>query len=405
MTRTTGRSRTDSAVRDGLPPGWALRCHGCGREPEDAFPDYCAHCGFPVELVDHRDDQSVASRTAERAARSGMTRFAAHFPVRTSLEHLSLGEGDTPCVPVPRSGEHAGLPDLLAKLESVNPSGSFKDRAAILGVARALETGADTVVCASSGNAAGSVAMYAARAGLRAVITVPEEVSAGKVSMCRAHGATVRSVPGDYSASFQVARELANANRWPNLSTTFVNPFCVDGLTTVAYELYRQAAERIDCVVVPVGAGPLLHGMYTGFRRLQEAGLVPGIPRLVAAQSAACAPIVEAFEAGLDEVEAWSGPVGSVSGLNDPLKGYPHDGTVTLRAVRATGGVAVGVTDEQIRSASAGMARGDGVFVEPAAAVSVAAAARLVPMGIVDATSLVVCLVTGHGLKSQTGSG
>ena len=209
------------------------------------------------------------------------------------------------------------------------------------------------------------------------------------------------SVRGDYSASFQLARELSQANRWPNLSTTFVNPFCVAGLSTVAYELCDQSPEPIDCVVVPVGAGPLLQGVYAGYRLLEDAGLVPGVPRLVAAQSAQCAPIVRAFESGEDDVKAWSGPVGSVSGLNDALRGYPGDGTVTLRAVRATGGFAVGVDDEEIRSAAAEMATKDGVFVEPAAAVPVAAAAKLVSAGSLDDRSRVVCLATGHGLKSR----
>jgi threonine synthase len=401
MTHYAQAARPQGAVRDGVPSGWGLRCHGCGREPEDAFPDYCSRCGFPVELLDKRFDRSYASTAEARATHRGMARFETHLPLRTSHSRLSVGEGDTPLVTLPGTGAAVGLPGLLAKLDSLNPSGSFKDRAAFVGVARAVETDSTTVVCASSGNAAGSVAMYAARAGLRAVITVPEGVSPGKVSVCRAHGAIVLSVRGDYSASFQLARELSQANRWPNLSTTFVNPFCVAGLSTVAYELCDQSPEPIGCVVVPVGAGPLLQGVYAGYRLLEDAGLVPGVPRLVAAQSAQCAPIVRAFESGEDEVEAWSGPVGSVSGLNDALRGYPRDGTVTLRAVRATGGFAVGVEDEEIRSAAAEMATKDGVFVEPAAAVPVAAAAKLVSTGVLDARSRVVCLATGHGLKSR----
>jgi len=407
VSRTAPGDEVASAnpVRDDVPPGWGLRCHGCGRDPDDAFPDYCARCGFPVELLDKRFDRSYASTAAARTSHRGMPRFEPYLPLRTPHPRLSVGEGDTPLVTLPGTGEAVGLPGLLAKLESLNPSGSFKDRAAFVGVARAVETGATTVVCASSGNAAGSVAMYAARAGLRAVITIPEEVSPGKVSVCRAHGATVLSVRGDYSASFHLARELSQANRWPNLSTTFVNPFCVHGLGTVAYELYDQSPERIDYVVVPVGAGPLLQGVYAGYRLLQDAGLVSEVPRLIAAQSAQCAPIVRAFESGEDEVEAWSGTVGSVSGLNDALRGYPGDGTVTLRAVRATGGFAVGVEDEDVRSAAAAMATLDGVFVEPAAAVPVAAAAKLVGTGSVDADSRVVCLATGHGLKSRVEEG
>jgi threonine synthase len=352
-------------------------------------------------MLDKRFDRSYASTVEARATRRGMARFEPHLPLRRSHSRLSVGEGDTPLVTLPGTGEAVGLPGLLAKLESLNPSASFKDRAAFVGVARAVETGATTVVCASSGNAAGSVAMYAARAGLRAVITIPEGVSPGKVSLCRAHGAIVLSVRGDYSASFQLARELSQANRWPNLSTTFVNPFCVAGLSTVAYELYDQSPEPVDCVVVPVGAGPLLQGVYAGYRMLEDVGLVPGVPRLVAAQAAQCAPIVRAFESGQDEVAAWSGPVGSVSGLNDALRGYPGDGTVTLRAARATGGCAVGVEDEEIRWAAASMATNDGVFVEPAAAVPVAAAAKLARTGGLDADSRVVCLATGHGLKSR----
>jgi threonine synthase len=396
------RIRTETPVDDWLPAGWVLRCHGCGAQPEDTLPDYCAGCGFPVAVL----QQPAAGESSSPAGdgNRGLTGHTRCLPLRMPPSRLSLGEGDTPLVTVPAAGRHAGLRDLHVKLESVNPSGSFKDRAVLVGVARAVETGAHTVVCASSGNAAGSVAMYAARAGLRAVITVPGGVPAAKVGLCHAHGAVVLSLRGDYSASFRLARELSRANRWPNLSTTFVNPFCVAGLSSVAYELHEQSPVPIGTVIVPVGAGPLLHGVHAGYGDLLEAGHADRVPRLVAAQSASCAPIVAAFESGRSTVEAWPGPVGDVSGLNDPLNGYPADGTVTLRSVRATEGVAVAVTDEEIWSASDVLRTQDGVFVEPAAAVSVAAAVKLAEAGILAAEERVVCLATGHGLKSGTGA-
>ena len=181
MTHYAQAARPQGAVRDEVPSGWGLRCHGCGREPEDAFPDYCSRCGFPVELLDKRFDRSYASTAEARAMHRGMARFETYLPLWTPHSRLSVGEGDTPLVTLPGTGAAVGLPGLLAKLDSLNPSGSFKDRAAFVGVARAVETDTTTVVCASSGNAAGSVAMYAARAGLRAVITIPEGVSPGKV--------------------------------------------------------------------------------------------------------------------------------------------------------------------------------------------------------------------------------
>jgi threonine synthase len=376
---------------------WRLICSGCGREEPDGPPDYCPDCGYPVLVSLERDLSAFRSLFDGHA--TGLWRYAPLFPVRSVHERATLGEGGTPCVPIARAGERIGIRSLHAKLDHLNPSGSFKDRGITVGIAAALEQNAPGVLCASSGNAAGSLATYAARAGLPAIIFVPRQTPPQKVAIAAAHGARLLFVEGDFSAPFQVAREAGQLLGWANLSTTYLNGYTVEGNKSVAYELYEQLGDAPDWVVIPISAGPLLFGVLRGFEDLRQMGLVDRIPRLAGIQPTGCAPIAQAFAAGADEVVAWEGVDTLVSGLNDPLRGYASDGTITLRAVRDSNGVAVAVEDAAIVEEIARLAAEEGLFVEPAAASALAGAARLRADGAIAADDRVVCLLTGHGFK------
>jgi threonine synthase len=268
-------------------------------------------------------------------------------------------------------------------------------------VAHAVEHGARGVVCASSGNASAAAAAYAARAGLPAVVVVPDTTPHAKVAMAAAYRAVVLRVPGDYSESFALARRLCATLGLSNLATTFVNPTAVAALRSAAFDLASQlGVDGLDRVVVPTGAGPLVHGVAAGYRYLRATDPATHEPRVDAVQPSGCAPIVRAFDSGADVVEPWGEVTTAISGLGDPLRGYEGDGTLTLSEVRRTGGMAVAVDDAAAVEAAEGLASTHGILVEPAAATTLSGMAAMADRGHLSKNDRVACLLTGHGLKT-----
>jgi threonine synthase len=329
----------------------------------------------------------------------GLWRWGPLLPLAPGTEHVSLGEGGTPLVEAPRLAAAAGVAEVWLKLDHLNPTGSFKDRTVAVGVADAVHRGARGIVCGSSGNAAAAAAAYAARAGVPAVVVCPEDTPPAKLAAVAAYGGGLLLVPGDYSRSFALAVDIGAELGFANVTTTYVNPVAVTGLRTVAYELLEQLPGPADRVIVPTSAGPLVHGVRTGFDDAVADGRTERVPALVAAQPAGCAPVARAFATVADLVAEWDDVRTAVSGLNDPLRGYAGDGTVTLRAVRETGGLALAVPDEDTTAARRLLAEQEGLNVEPAAAIAVAALLASAAAGSLARTERVVCLLTGHGLK------
>jgi threonine synthase len=367
------------------------------------MPDYCWSCGSPLEVqlnyvdkVEHRPGKIFEGGVTD------IWKYQAFYPLSYSRHRteLYLGEGGTPLVLAIEVGRRMGVEEVWCKCEHLNPSGSFKDRSAAVGVAWAREQGAKGAVCASSGNAAAAAATYAARAGLPVYIVVSSRAPRSKLRAALAHGGRVFRIAGDFSQAFVAAREVATKASLVNLTTTYVNPYACEGNKSVAYELYEQMDRAPDWVVVPVGAGPLLYGVWKGFEELRQFGFVDRIPRMMAVQPEGCAPIVRAFESG-KEVAAWPHVETLVSGLDDPLTGYEGDGNLTLSVVRESGGIALAVSDEKTLEAGRLLAQAEGMFVEPAAATSVAAVSEAKRCGYIGASEVVVCLLTGHGLKYQ----
>lgn len=366
----------------------------CGREQDMVFPDYCAHCGGSVVLP------PTAHPLPDTTDLPGMWRYTGRMPVSPDTAWLSLGEGNSPIVSATGAADWCGVEHLIFKLDHLNPSGSFKDRATAVGMAQAVRQRVSAVVCASSGNAAGSTAAYAARAGLPAVVLMPEAVPPGKAAVARAHGATVLRVRGDYSNAFRAARELAGRFGWINLTTTFVNPIAVAGLKSAGYELASQLADPPDWIVVPVGAGPLVHGIVTAYRELREAGQVAAVPRILGVQAEGCAPIAKAFARGAADVAPWRNVRTRISAISDPLRGYPSDGTYTLRLVRETGGAMATVGDADADESVHQLAYREGLLIESGAAAGLVAVRTLRGHGTIRADETVVCMLTGHGLKT-----
>ncbi|EHL99438.1 threonine synthase [Acetobacteraceae bacterium AT-5844] len=368
-----------------------LRCVECGRLHPPALLYACEACGGILEVMGE-------SGLAVPASVRGMWRHGAHLGITDASAIVSLEEGDTPLHVASRAA--AAIPGfrgmLWVKDETRNPTGSFKDRLVSAAISKARELGAKGVVCASSGNAGASVAAYAARAGMPAIIVVPAHTPDGKMTQIAAYGARLLKMPGHYSRSYDLAMALARRNGFANLTTTFLNPWAVDALKLVGLELMQQLEGQAPThVLVPTGSGPLVKGVVQGFAEFGGGA----VPRAVAVQAAGCAPIVRAFEQGAGEVEAWDAPNTIASGISDPLIGYAGDGTYTLRLVRQTGGVAVAVEDEEIRAAMRLLAQQEGLYAEPTGASPIAALAKLLAEGAIPPDARVVCLMTGHGFK------
>ena len=373
-----------------------LRCVECGHTmPADMYYA-CGKCSGILEVI-----APIGTSIGSNAyLQSTMWRHADRLSVGTPEAIVSLGEGRTPLHRAERLEQ--SIPgftgEIWLKDETVNPTGSFKDRLISAAVSRARELGCPGIVCASSGNAGASASAYAARAGLQAIIVVPTHTPEEKLTQIAAYGALLVKVDGHYSRSYDVAQRLARDHGLVNVTTTFLNPYGVDALKLAGDELADQLGGRVpDYVTVPTGAGPLVTGVVQGFAER------PGrrVPKIVAVQAAGCAPIVRAFDAGAQTVTAWDTPDTIASGISDPLIGYERDGTYTLRLVRQSGGLAVAVTDDQIRAAMAELAHRQGLLAEPTGACSLAAAQALLASGRIPMDAVIVCMVTGHGYKDM----
>jgi threonine synthase len=316
-----------------------------------------------------------------------LERYAAHLPITSSTPRLTLGEGDTPLVRAPALESRSGVAEVWLKVEGQNPTGSFKDRGMVVAVAKAMEEGARAVLCASTGNTAASAAAYAARAGLRCIVLLPEgQVALGKLAQAQVFGARVLSVEGSFDDAFRVARELA-ADRVAALVNS-VNPHRIEGQKTAAFEVCEALGDAPDALAIPVGNAGNITAYWKGFREAAESGLARGRPRMWGFQAAGAAPIVAGHR--IPEPQT----VASAIRIGDPAS---WEGAVAARD--ESGGVIEAVSDEAILAAQRLLSAREGVFVEPASAASVAGLLQRHQSGALEPAQLVVATVTGHGLK------
>ncbi len=315
------------------------------------------------------------------------------MPLHDPAAWVSLGEGNTPCVLLPAIGERMGLEKLLAKLEFLNPTGSFKDRGTAVMMSLARELGVAEIVEDSSGNAGASVSAYAARAGIKSHIFAPATAPQAKIQQIRVYGAQAHSIEGsrDDTTSAAVAyyteRGLVYASH--NLS-----PYFVEGTKTFAYEVARQLdGDLPDHIVVPVGNGSLLIGAHKGFSELMDAGIVSAMPRLHCIQARAVMPIVAAFEGVEWKPSAARTIAGGIS------VGSPPRLHQVLDVLRAANGVALAVDDGAILRWQKLLAETEGIYAEPTSAAAFAGLEELVRSGRIRAEETVLVPVTGFGLK------
>ncbi|MPY87040.1 MAG: pyridoxal-phosphate dependent enzyme [Luteitalea sp.] len=308
-----------------------------------------------------------------------------------------MGEGNTPLVSSRQVGARVGLHNLFFKLESCNPSGSYKDRFVAAQMQAVLDMGVDGCIATSSGNTGASLAAYSARCGLACSIVVNDEAPAGKLQQMRAHGARVMRVR-DFITSPTVTAEVYT--RLSELSDDMSIPLIVSayrhcpvgmaGVETIAYELGSQCRTRIDHVFVPIGGGGLFTAVCRGFRRRGGP-----LPRIHGVQPEGCLTVVAAYLRGDDEIR----PIRSTTRISGLAVPFDIDAGMALAEMRALNGVGIAIRDEEVHRAQQLMLTEEGIWAEPAGAAALAGAFRAAQEGIVAASDVVICIVTGHGFK------
>jgi threonine synthase len=373
-----------------------LECSDCGRRHEaDRLQNLCG-CGGP--LLARYDLAAVRATPDEVAGRPrGLWRWAELLPVRDPAHRVTLGEGDTPLLPLRRLGAAAGLPHLLVKDEGSAPTGSFKARGAAVGASRARELGARHVALPTNGNAGAAWSAYGARAGLAVTVAVPAGAPAVTRAEALATGADVHVVDGLIGdAGRMVSRAAAARDGWFDVST-LKEPYRVEGKKTMGLELAEQLGWRApDVVVYPTGGGVGLIGIAKALAELRQLGWLSGPEtRLVAAQAAGCAPVVRAHRSGAADVEPWPDPATVAYGITVAA---PLGGRQVLRALRRGGGTAVAVEDADTLATRDECARREGVLLSPEGAAALRAALDLAGAGWIAAGERVVVLNTGSPL-------
>ncbi len=380
----------------------------CSRGPErpqcDATYDanelhsVCEECGKPLLCRYDLEPLAQCKLRQEITSRSGgMWRFREVLPVADEANIVTLGEGQTPLLRVPRLGEAIGLPNLYIKDESLIPTGTFKARGMAAAVSRAKELGVTKAAVPTAGNAGGALAAYGARAGMDVLILMPSDAPDINRLECEAAGAEVVLIDGLISDCAKALAERKEAEGWFDLST-LKEPYRLEGKKIMGYELAEHFDwELPDVVIYPTGGGTGLIGMWKAFAEMELIGWISGKrPRMVTVQSTGCAPIVRAFEQGDEAAEPWQDAATVAAGLRVP--GAIAD-FLMLRAIRESGGTAIAVPDEEILRALRQLASAEGMVACPEGAATVVAATRLREQGWIEADERVVLFNTGSGLK------
>jgi threonine synthase len=356
----------------------------------------CPACGGILDPRYDLDAVELAPTDLADRPFDSMWRYEELLPFRRAAA-VTLDEGATPLVDCPRLADVLGVGEVFVKDEGRNPTATFKDRGQSLAMTAAVQHGAADIALASAGNAGQSAAAYAARAGLAAHVFLPARAGFTQKAMVEVHGGTLTVVDGrigDAGAALEDA--LAAHDDWYP-TATFVTPYRHEGKKTMGYELLEQLDFEVpDAVVYPTGGGVGLVGVHKAAREFLELGMIDELPPLYAAQSAGCAPIVEAFESGRSAHETWAEPDTVCAGIEIP---DPGASPLVLDALAESDGGAVAVPDEQILDAAAEVARLEGVEMGATPAAAAAGARALADSGTFDDDATVVLLSTGAGSK------
>lgn len=368
-----------------------LKCVECRHTHSPDKIIYRCDCGGSLDVVyDYEEIANTLSWSTLKHRNFDHHRYQEFYPVIDSRHMISLGEGGTPLLKSSTLGEQLGLDDLYFKIEGHNPTGSFKDRGTAVEIGKALDFQAEQIVVASTGNMGASIAAYCARAGITANIFIPANVSGNKLKQMQSYGATLHTVDGDYSLAAEKAYHAYEQKGWYLMGDY---AYRGEGEKSVGFEIADQITA--DKVVLPVGNGTLMHGTYKGIKEMETIGLIDQVPQMIGIQASGCSTVSKAFKQGLDTVPA-EDDVDTIAGAI--ACGNPLDGQPALEAVRDSGGFADDISDKKILEAKKMLAQKEGIYCEESSATTLAGI--LANRDRFETNETVVCVITGHGLKT-----
>ena len=365
-----------------------LKCIECGREADEN--SYTCNCGGLLDVVLDLDKVEVGFKLD--GENLSVWKYKDLLPIKT--KPITLKEGGTPLYRAKKLEEELGIKEVYIKHEGLNPSGSFKDRGMTVGVTKALELRKKAVACASTGNTSASIAMYAAKAGLKAYVLLPAgKVALGKVAQALMHGAKVIGIKGNFDVALKLVREVCQVEDFYLLNS--VNPFRLEGQKTIAYEIVDEIGVP-DRIILPVGNAGNISAIYKGFKEFKLLDLIDKVPKMCGVQAEGASPLYNAFVKKKNEIE----PVTSPETIATAIRiGNPVNAKKALRAVYDSKGLVEAVSDERIVEAQKFLAAKEGIGVEPASAASVAGLIKLAGREEIDKDEKIVCIVTGNLLK------
>jgi threonine synthase len=377
-------------------PAIALRCRACGSEYTDDVVGSCTDCFGPLQPV--YDWDALRGTVTPESVASGpksIWRYEALLPVAAPAD-ARLAPGLTPLLPAPRLASELGLTRLSLKLDTANPTHSFKDRAVAVAAVKAQQLGLSTLACSSTGNLANAVAARAAADGMSAAVFCPADLEPEKLVATSVYGATIYAVDGSYDQCSRLTLELMSEVPWGFVNVG-LRTYYAEGSKTIAFEIAEQLDWRLpDALFCPIGSGALFSRIHEGFEQLRTLGLVSGeLPRMFGAQAAGCAPVATAYESGRPVV-----PVKPRTLARSIAIGDPADGDLAVETARRSGGAVYSVPEAEIGPGMGSLAARTGVFGETAAGTTLGALRQAIERGDVREHDHVVLLVSGDGLKT-----
>jgi threonine synthase len=371
-----------------------VECLFCQKSfSHDAFSPFCPACGEPLLAVPIPAD---VPKTVRQGKAFPFETFADFLPLSSFDRKLSLGEGETPLVPLARLSAGLGIPLLFAKNEGQNPTGSFKDRGTALAIQKAAALGFKRIGTVSTGNMAASTAAYGARAGIRTFVLLKEGTSRTSIQNAGVFGPVLVTVRGDYGRLFYESLKIGR-----KLGICFMNsidPFRIEGYKVTGFEIFLQLGRQApSSIFVPLSSGGHLLGLMRAFEDLERAGLISGYPIFVGVQAEGCAPLVRAFEAGRPKFERLKEVRTIAHAISNPA---PPAGNAVLKLVADHEGILVSVSDGEMLEAQRALASAEGLFCQPESAVSLAGLTKLRAQGRLTAGGSAVLVLTGSGLKA-----
>jgi threonine synthase len=377
-----------------------LRCSNCEKLFDaHQVQTYCPDCNSPLlATYDLENLSKNLDRDELKHRPKGMWRWSELLPVSDRNNIVTLGEGDTPLLPLHHIGHALGIANLFLKEEGQNPTGSFKARGLSAAVSKAKELGINKIVMPSAGNAGGALAAYAARAEIQSLIFMPKSSPTANITESVIAGARVELVDGLINEAGKYAQDAVNSEGWFNMST-FKEPYRVEGKKIMGYEIAETLSWKLpDVILYPTGGGTGLVGMWKAFLELESLGWLESKhkPKMISVQAEGCAPIVKAFQEGKPASEFWENAHSIATGLCVP---HSFADRLILSDIRESHGAAISVSDAEITASRQRLAQREGIFTCPEGAATLAGLEKLLRLGLVDPQETIVIFNTGSGLK------